>query len=303
MPNEKADQKLCFIVGPIGEVGTPVRKLADWLRDGIIKPVLEADELSYHVKRADEDAAPGSISKAVINDIVNADLVIADLTGFNPNAFYELGIRHALQKPTIHIIAESVKLPFDNADQRTIFVDILDFQSIVSAKDHLRAAVFATQDENYRVSNPVTQAAALKEIRSSGDPRDEILSNLSDRISRIENNVAPAIQGQGRLATMSDDQISSLLRTMFKEEFASRPSVPLNYLSHIYNDPALRSKLLAAMNANTATTPIVVTGADILAAQHPSQDITDDARTAPSVHSIEPTRKARQKKPQDKGKT
>lgn len=50
MPDNKKAKKTCFIVGPIGEAGSPVRKLADWMRDGIIKPVLEDDEFDYHVK-------------------------------------------------------------------------------------------------------------------------------------------------------------------------------------------------------------------------------------------------------------
>ena len=47
-----------------------------------------------HVKRADEDPRPGLIDAQMIKDLLVADLVIADLSGVNPNAFYEIGIRH-----------------------------------------------------------------------------------------------------------------------------------------------------------------------------------------------------------------
>ncbi|PTW47640.1 hypothetical protein C8J25_103361 [Sphingomonas faeni] len=198
MADEALAKKTCFIVGPIGEALSPVRQLADWLLKGVIKPVLEADEFGYNVKRADHDTDPGSITSAVIADLVNADLVIADLTGFNPNAFYELGIRHALRKPAIHITAELVKLPFDNADQRTIFVNIADFDSVEDAKSRLRSAVRAVNRDDYQVSNPVVQAAAVSALKESADPKDQIIAGLEERLSRLEQDGASLRNLQAR---------------------------------------------------------------------------------------------------------
>ena len=45
--------------------------------------------------------------------ILNADLVVADFTDLNPNALYELGIRHSTLKPVIHIAKAGTALPFD----------------------------------------------------------------------------------------------------------------------------------------------------------------------------------------------
>lgn len=192
------------MIGPIGEPGTPTRRLADWLLHGIFKPVLEADELGYAVKRADDDASPGSITGALIIDIIEADLVVADLTGFNPNAFYELGIRHAVHKPTIHVIAERVNLPFDNKDQRTIFVDIGDIESVEAAREQLRSAALAVSEAGYKVTNPVSQAKAINALQDSADPRDQVIADLEQRMTRLEKDrVASGIIGQGELATMN----------------------------------------------------------------------------------------------------
>lgn len=213
--------KTCFVVGPIGEAGSAVRQKADWLLKGIIRPVLETDELGYKVKRADDDADPGSITNALINDVIHSDLVVADLTGFNPNAFYELGIRHAVQKPTIHIIAEAVRLPFDNTDQRTIFVDISDFESIESAKNQLKGAALAVTKDGYRVTNPVTKAGGVADLRMSHDPKDKILIDLVEKVSKLEKaSSAPAIIGQGRLATLSDSETDRLFANKLAEHFA-----------------------------------------------------------------------------------
>ena len=86
--------KRCFVIGPIGDEGLEVRNKADWLLLEIIKPVLEADTFGYVVKRSDEISEPGMITDQVISSVLDDDLVIADLTGHNPNAFYELAIRH-----------------------------------------------------------------------------------------------------------------------------------------------------------------------------------------------------------------
>jgi hypothetical protein len=51
------------------------------------------------------------IGDRMISDVINAELVVADLTDLNPNAFYELGIRHAKEGPTIHIARLGTILP------------------------------------------------------------------------------------------------------------------------------------------------------------------------------------------------
>lgn len=186
-------EKLCFVVGPIGKAGTPVRKAADLLLKAIIRPSIEP--LGFLVKRADDETDPGSISSAVIEDVLKADLVIADLTTFNPNAFYELGIRHGSRLPTIHVITEDTDLPFDNKDQRTIFIDLSDFDSMESAKDRLAAAAKRTSEPGYLVSNPVTQANAVVQLKESGDPTDELLARLDERMAKVERQLrhTPAI--------------------------------------------------------------------------------------------------------------
>ena len=55
----------------------------------------------------------GNFVKGIVNDLDNADLVIADLTGLNPNVFYELGIRHTLRVGTIMLTQDINSLPAD----------------------------------------------------------------------------------------------------------------------------------------------------------------------------------------------
>ncbi len=56
----------------------------------------------------------------VIASIDEAQLIIADLTGGNPNVFYELGVAHALNRPVILLTQSIEELPFDLASYRVI---------------------------------------------------------------------------------------------------------------------------------------------------------------------------------------
>lgn len=178
----------CFVIGPIGESGSETRKRADMLLEYVIRPALAP--LGFDpIKRADADADPGSITDALIRDVLEAPLVVADLTNFNPNAFYELGIRHASRLPTIHVIAEMIRLPFDNQDQRTIFVDLTDYYSMTEAVRRVAAAAELVRQPNYQVSNPVTRAGAVFELGARQDPRDEVIASMNERMEGLERSV------------------------------------------------------------------------------------------------------------------
>src|SRR5688572_11217578 len=78
----------------------------------LIKPVVE--EKGLVCIRADEIRHSGSIDLPMYRELLKADVVIADLSTANVNAFYELGIRHALRPRTTIVISEDkLTYPFD----------------------------------------------------------------------------------------------------------------------------------------------------------------------------------------------
>jgi hypothetical protein len=71
-------------------------------------------DVGLKAARGDEDYVEADILRHVLGLLLRARLVIAVVDGRNPNVFYELGIAHALGKPTILVSTEtSVTLPFD----------------------------------------------------------------------------------------------------------------------------------------------------------------------------------------------
>lgn len=153
----------CFYVTPIGEDGDEVRKHSDILLGHIVEPAIEELGMHLSVVRADQIDNPGLISAQVIQHLLHARLVVADISFHNPNVFYELAIRHATGKPTVLISRSEDKLPFDISDVRTIRIDMTDIHSFVTQMETWRAELTSMArralDDPAGSQNPLTAYA------------------------------------------------------------------------------------------------------------------------------------------------
>lgn len=88
----------------------------------VIKPVCE--EYGLECERADDFFTTNVIIQDIIQSIVSASVIIAEITPDNPNVFYEVGYSHAIGKPTILLCdRKRDKLPFDLSSFRTLFYE------------------------------------------------------------------------------------------------------------------------------------------------------------------------------------
>jgi tetratricopeptide (TPR) repeat protein len=84
-----------------------------------IKPAL--DSAGFEVFRADEETRAGSILTDMFQELLLADLVVADLSIDNPNVWYELGVRHGLRaRGVVQIQCKRDYMPFDIFVDRTL---------------------------------------------------------------------------------------------------------------------------------------------------------------------------------------
>ena len=107
-----APKARCFVVMGFGvktDLATGRKLDLDKSYRLLIKPSVEAANLECI--RADEIRHSGTIDVPMYRELLGADFVIADLSTANPNALYELGIRHALRPRTTIVISEN-KLPY-----------------------------------------------------------------------------------------------------------------------------------------------------------------------------------------------
>ncbi len=98
--------------------GSETRRRSDQILKHVMSPT--AEKCGYVATRADEIAEPGLITHQIIRQLIDDDLVIADLAEENPNAYYEPAIRHAIRKPVVQIIQAGEVIPFDVQDANTL---------------------------------------------------------------------------------------------------------------------------------------------------------------------------------------
>lgn len=176
--------KNCFIVCPIGSEDSPQRKRSDIVLKHIIDSVCDA--LDFNVIRVDKLHDVDRIDNTIIEHLNDADLVIADMTEHNPNAFYEMGYRHALGKPLIPIMEEGTKLPFDVANLRTITYATNDLEKADAAKHRLRETILSF-DIKEKKETPENVQSQLEYGQTNVVP---YLLNIQDSLSELKSLVA-----------------------------------------------------------------------------------------------------------------
>ncbi|MEC4890107.1 MAG: hypothetical protein RI101_08595 [Nitrospira sp.] len=178
-----SENKVCFVIAPIGLDDSDIRKRSDQIFKHVIEPV--AKECGYKAIRADHMSQPGSITTQIVDQILSAPLVVADLTGHNANVLYELAIRHVVRKPVVQLIQQGEGLPFDVAAQRTIQVDHKDLDSVAVAKVELSKQILNVEKDPTQVDSPVSIALDLSALRSSTKPVDATLVEIVSLLHEI----------------------------------------------------------------------------------------------------------------------
>jgi hypothetical protein len=188
----------CFVIGPIGEVGSTIRADADDFMNYIVAPVITDAQFDYEKPiRADSLNEPGRITSQIVTLLLEAELVIADLTTNNANVFYELCLRHAIGKPVIHMAAEGTPLSFDVRDNRTIFYT-MHSRSAEAARDDLAKQIRHVRTPGYKAMNPILETVGIINLERSNIPEKAAIGQLMSMVERLSNNVLD-IQQQMRM--------------------------------------------------------------------------------------------------------
>lgn len=195
MPKQ-TDMKKCFVVAPIGDEGSETRRRSDQVFKHVITPATK--ECGYQTPvRADKISEPGIITSQVIQHLIDDELVIADLTGKNPNVFYELAVRHTVKKPVVQLIQSGELIPFDVAPIRTISVDLRDIDSVAACRDEIIKQIHSVEEDPTKVDSPISVAIDLQVLHRSENPLEksnaEIISMLQDLASKLESRLSDAV--------------------------------------------------------------------------------------------------------------
>lgn len=222
-----------FVIMQVGAKDSPERRRADEIFNYIVKPALAAHSVIPY--RSDLDPSPGPITPKMLKELVESRLVIADLTGRNPNVFYELGIVHSFARPLISI-ADSVEgLPFDAKDERVIALGTypesgLSYAQGEIAKKSLEESLRVVLEENYDPPSPLKELASTQSLDALA-PSNPVASELS--------------------------QISETLEVILRRVSAPRSAVPISIREDM---TAMRSVLEKIMR----TTPELIMSEDLI---------------------------------------
>ena len=115
MEENKLAGKKCFVIMPFGTKkekrpdGTEIEIDFDYVYHELIKVAVES--LGIECDRCDEIIDTGSIHAKMFHGIFEADVAVVDVSFLNPNVYYELGVRHALNKHTTLVIRKNSNQP------------------------------------------------------------------------------------------------------------------------------------------------------------------------------------------------
>jgi len=113
--NDDKIENLCFVLMPLNDSFIPIY-------DKIIAPAVKTCGLEC--QRADKIPSTKPVMDDICAHIRKAKILIADLSGKNPNVFYEVGYAHALGKEVIFITQNKDDIPFDvNHYRYVVYVD------------------------------------------------------------------------------------------------------------------------------------------------------------------------------------
>jgi hypothetical protein len=208
-----ANQKKCFVVMGFGiktDYATGRKLDLDKSYRLLIKPVVEDKQLSCI--RADEIRHSGSIEVPMYEELLQADVVIADLSTANLNAFYELGVRHALRPRTTIVVSEDkLPYPFDlnhiKITKYTHLGDAIDYDEVERFRNELGKTLEAVLNDE-QPDSPVYTFLKLipPSLQEQAAQAAEQMENVLDA-AKTSNKAAEAPKEE----TAQENQTLSLL--------------------------------------------------------------------------------------------
>lgn len=244
----------CFVVMGFGEktdyrTGRVLNLDASY--KSMIKPAVE--EAGLECKRADEIIHAGIIDVPMYEQLLNADVVVADLSTYNPNAFYELGVRHALRPYTTITIAEDKMVyPFDVnhiavRHYRHLGEDI-GFAEAMRMKNELKQAIQTI------LAQPKNDSPVYEFLKGLQRPTLAIAEGVAAGAAAMKPGVAETKGGA------PDQTISALMDmvndAMASSEFATAKALLKKVHAIMPADPYVVQKLALATYKSKLPTPL-----------------------------------------------
>ena len=150
----------------------------------IIKSVADKDD--FDARLVSDTTESNLIHNEILKNLYNDNLIICDVSGRNPNVFFELGIRMATQKPTIIVKDDKTIYPFDIAPNRFVrYPRDLRHSGMEEFKELLSESITKTAKQEHKFSfigalGPFT----VPDVENSEIPAADAIIQKLDQIDR-----------------------------------------------------------------------------------------------------------------------
>ena len=215
-----------FLISQIGPADSDIRKRANVVCDNLVTPV--AKDFSLRVIRSDRDPTPGHITTQILRSILDAKVVVADLTGRNPNVYYELAFAQAFGKAVVLLVDDPQTLPFDTQNERTIPIGggegPITFEQGTEAQRQLRDALKVVLAGGYVPRSLITETAGARSLEDLA-PGDPLASEIG-AVREVVEEIRSAVRRQSNAPAAADIRsFSGLIQRLAEEQRLSRSEV------------------------------------------------------------------------------
>lgn len=232
----------CFIIMPITTPETERSKYGgdkDHFKHVLECLLIPAVEKAGFKAISPEAKGSESIKAAIIKNLSIADLVLCDMSIFNPNVFYELGIRTALDKPIALVVDDyTEKPPFDIADLNyKPYKGSLNHwemeDQINTMAEHISDAYAGAEGRNsmWKYFNVVAPAGVFKPGETTDDDRFAIIISELDVIRQSQDNGmsnAGEVERMNKLYRRISDWFHSKLSDLERDKLIKCADVDAN---------------------------------------------------------------------------
>jgi len=175
-------EKICYVIMPF----SPTKSTKNWdkVYEKVFRPAIEKSSFNYVCRKSEIKNV--SFSEEIIKNLKNSDLVLADLTDFNANVMWELGIRHTLSTKTIMICQKEQidNLPSDIRHFGVIGYgkEITDAEEFKEEIEKMLSELNSNPDLN---TSPVRNVLNAEDLILSSQDRNKTISNLNGLLSEL----------------------------------------------------------------------------------------------------------------------
>jgi len=217
--------KTCFVIIGYGEKLDPISNKTvnlDKTFNNIIKPAFEAK--GYACNRSIDLNTSGIITEDMFKHILYSDFVVADLTTFNPNVMYELGVRHALKPYSTIIMCDGdslTKIPFNVKDLVIHSYEHLgagiDFEEVKKQQAHLKGLIEQLEQVK-KIDSPIH--TFIKDLKVSFDQLKEVGDGIGT-LHDTEDSFATILE---KAEAAKNDKDFVLAKAIYEKLHQANPS-------------------------------------------------------------------------------